>query len=124
MAQRVTPMIHVPDVQQTVEWYQSVLGFTVEGTGEDGVDMVWAELSFGEGRIMFNTGGEPSDAFRREMDLYIETKEIDALFEQLKDKVSVFEPPHNTFYGMREFIIRDLNNFWITFGERIKEPVS
>jgi len=24
---------------------------------------------------------------------------------------------HDTFYGMREFIIRDLNRFWITFGQ-------
>lgn len=25
--------------------------------------------------------------------------------------------PHDTFYGMREFIIRDCNGFWITFGQ-------
>jgi hypothetical protein len=29
----------------------------------------------------------------------------------------VIEGPHNTFYGMREVIIRDLNRFWITFGQ-------
>jgi hypothetical protein len=29
-----------------------------------------------------------------------------------------FAPSHpDTFYGMREFIIRDLNRFWITFGQ-------
>ncbi|HSB28220.1 MAG TPA: hypothetical protein VLE19_10210, partial [Pyrinomonadaceae bacterium] len=38
-------------------------------------------------------------------------------YEQLKDKVDVIELPHDTFYGMREFILRDLNRFWITFGE-------
>ena len=27
------------------------------------------------------------------------------------------EDLHDTFYGMREFIIRDLNGFWITFGQ-------
>src|ERR1700720_2576724 len=25
--------------------------------------------------------------------------------------------PHDTFYGMREFTIRDLNRFWITFAQ-------
>ena len=31
--------------------------------------------------------------------------------------MDVVEGPHDTFYGMREFIIRDLNRFWITFGK-------
>jgi hypothetical protein len=31
--------------------------------------------------------------------------------------VDVVEVPHDTFYGMRELIIRDLNRFWITFGQ-------
>ena len=31
----------------------------------------------------------------------------------------VRETPHDTFYGMREIIIRDLNRFWLTFGEEI-----
>jgi hypothetical protein len=26
---------------------------------------------------------------------------------------------HDAFYGMREFIIRDLNRFWMTFGEPV-----
>jgi hypothetical protein len=29
------------------------------------------------------------------------------------------EDLHDTFYGMREFILRDCNGFWITFGQRI-----
>jgi hypothetical protein len=31
--------------------------------------------------------------------------------------MEVMERVHDTFYGMREFIIRDLNGFWITFGQ-------
>jgi uncharacterized glyoxalase superfamily protein PhnB len=42
--------------------------------------------------------------------------DIDGLYARLKDRVDVVEPPHDTFYGMRELIIRDLNRFWITFG--------
>jgi len=30
MAQRVVPMIHVPDVRATAEWYRTI-GFTVDG---------------------------------------------------------------------------------------------
>ena len=39
---------------------------------------------------------------------------------RLKDRVDVVEAPHDTEYGMRELIIRDLNRFWITFGESLR----
>ena len=109
-------MIHVPDVRTAVEWYRSI-GFEVLDIGEIEGEASFALLAFGEGRVMFNEGGSRSDAHRREVDLYVETEKVDEIFNGIKDRVEVFEPPHDTFYGMREFIIRDLNRFWITFGE-------
>ncbi len=52
-----------------------------------------------------------------EVDLYTYTDDVDGLYERLKDRVEVVEGLHDTFYGMREFIIRDLHRFWITFGQ-------
>src|SRR5258705_12493054 len=66
---------------------------------------------------MFNQGGRPSSQKRREVDLYVYTDHVDDLYGRLKDQVDVVEGPHDTFYGMRELIIRDLNRFWITFGQ-------
>jgi hypothetical protein len=66
---------------------------------------------------MFNQDGRPSTAARREVDLYVYTDDVDNLYERLKDRVDVVESPHDTFYGARELIIRDLNRFWITFGQ-------
>ena len=111
-------MIHVPDVRATVEWYKRI-GFEVVATYGDGTgeNFSFAIVSFGESRVMFNTGGEPSDKHRREVDLYVYTDNVDELYESLKDRVDVFEKPHETFYGMYELIIRDLNRFWITFGQ-------
>jgi catechol 2,3-dioxygenase-like lactoylglutathione lyase family enzyme len=117
MQQRVTPMIHVPDVAATVEFYRDI-GFTVDATyGRDGEGFSFAVLSFGSTQVMFNQGGRPSTQKRREVDLYTYTEGVDALYDRLKDKAVVVEGPHETFYGMREVIIRDLNGFWITFGE-------
>src|SRR5689334_786856 len=114
---RVVPMIHVPDVLATVEWYQNI-GFTVDNTyGNESDGLSFAMLSFGESQVMFNQGGKTSADKRREVDLYIYVDGIDQLYEQLKDTVDVVEGPHDTFYGMREFILRDLNRFWITFGQ-------
>ena len=66
-------------------------------------------------------GGKPSAAHHREFDLYIRIDQVDHLYSGLKDRVQLVEEPHDTFYGMREFIIRDLNEFWIAFGRPIKK---
>jgi hypothetical protein len=77
----------------------------------------FAVLSFGATQVMFNEGGHTSAHHRREVDLYIHTSGVDDRLAKLKDEVEIIEGPHDTFYGMREFLIRDLNGFWITFGE-------
>jgi uncharacterized glyoxalase superfamily protein PhnB len=118
MPNKVVPMIHVPNVRATVDWYKTV-GFTVIDTYDDGGDgLSFAILSFGNSEVMFNSGGQTSAAHRREVDLYVYAENIDELFHGLKDRVEVIEEPNDRFYGMREFIIRDLNRFWITFGQR------
>jgi uncharacterized glyoxalase superfamily protein PhnB len=110
-------MIHVPDVRATVDWYESI-GFTVINTyGNDGEGLSFAILSFGSSEVMFNQGGQPSARDRREVDLYVYSDNVDDLYQRIKDRVEVVEGLHDTFYGMREFIIRDLNRFWITFGQ-------
>jgi uncharacterized glyoxalase superfamily protein PhnB len=114
---RIVPMIHVPDVRATVDWYQGI-GFSVNETyGDAGDGLSFAILSFGSSEVMFNQGGRSSTRDRREVDLYLYTDKVDDLFSRLKDRVEVLEGPHDTFYGMREFIIRDLNRFWITFAQ-------
>jgi uncharacterized glyoxalase superfamily protein PhnB len=115
MAQRVTPMIRVADLRATLDWYTAV-GFTVVGTHADDGVVDWAQLAFGEGRVMFNAGGCVSEN-RREVDLYVHAERVDELFARIREKVVVIEPPHDTFYGMRDFIVQDPSGFWVTFGE-------
>ena len=119
MAKKVVPMIHVPDVRATVEWYRQI-GFDVVSTygNETGDNFSFAIVKFGETWVMFNTGGETSDKWRREVDLYVYADDVDELYKRLQDRVDVVEAPHDTFYGQRELIVRDLNRFWITFGQQ------
>jgi uncharacterized glyoxalase superfamily protein PhnB len=117
MAEKVVPMIHVPDVRATVDWYKDI-GFTVMAAyGDEGDGLSFAMLSFGSGEVMFTSGGQPSTRHRREVDLYVYSDNVDELHRRLKDRVEIVEGLHDAFYGMREFIIRDLNRFWITFGQ-------
>jgi uncharacterized glyoxalase superfamily protein PhnB len=109
-------MIHVPDVRATVEWYTSI-GFKLVGQNEDDGELNWAKLSFGNSEIMLNTDGKPSAEHRREVDLYITVDNADEMYRRLKDRVQVVVDLYDTFYGMREFIIRDNNRFWVAFGQ-------
>ena len=117
MAEKVVPMFHVPDVRATADWYESI-GFTVLARyGDDGDGNSFAMLSFGSGEVMFSSGGQSSTRHRREVDLYVYVDDVDDLYARLTDRVEIVEGLHDAFYGMREFIIRDLNRFWITFGQ-------
>jgi len=124
MPGRVVPMIHVPDVNATAQWYASI-GFEIRNVNrecdEGAID--WALLRLGESEIMLSAGGHPSSAARREFDLYTHVDDVDDLRHRLIGKAELVEDLHNTFYGMREFIIRDCNGFWITFGQpATREP--
>jgi uncharacterized glyoxalase superfamily protein PhnB len=115
--ERVVPMIHVPDVRATADWYQGI-GFILNYSFDDGGEgLSFASLSFGSGEVMFSSGGQPSSSNRREVDLYVYSDNVDDLYRRLEDRVEVVEGLHDTFYGMREFLIRDLNRFWVTFGQ-------
>src|SRR5579862_8520164 len=109
-SKRVRPMIHVPDVQAAVDCYMSV-GFELVSTNEDDGKVDWALLSFGDGQVMFNAGGGTSPAQRREVDLYVNTDDVDSLFERIKGRVDLQKGLHDTFYGAREFIVRDVHGF-------------
>ena len=79
MPQTVVPMIHVPDVRATAEWYGSI-GFKLVRQNEDECEIKWAKLSFGNSEMMFSLGGKPSTEFRPEVDLYVLVDGVDDLF--------------------------------------------
>ena len=119
MPQDVVPMIHVPDVRATADWYISI-GFKLIRENEEDGEINWAKLSFGNSEIMLDAGGRPSTDHRREVDLYILTDKVADIYRNLKERVQIIEGLHETFYGMREFVIRDINGFWVTFGEPVR----
>jgi len=119
--QQVVPMIHVPDVRATVAWYESI-GFAVVNTFEDDDELTFALLSYGNSQIMLSAGGRPSTEDRRDVDLYIRTEDVEALYHRLKDRVEIRLGLDITFYGTREFTVRDPNRYWVTFGQDVGEP--
>ena len=123
MQKKVVPMFHVPDVRRTVDWYRDI-GFDVTVAYEDHRGgLSFAMVSFGTGDVMFSSGGTLSSHHRRDVDLYVYTEDVDNLYGRIENRVEIVEGPHNMFYGMREVIVRDLNGFWITFGQELPADV-
>jgi catechol 2,3-dioxygenase-like lactoylglutathione lyase family enzyme len=82
MIQILVPMIHVPDVRATVEWYASI-GLEVIGRNEEDGEMNWAKLRFAGSQLTFNAVGKARAAERREVDLYVTAENIDGIFQRL-----------------------------------------
>lgn len=120
----LTPNIYVESVSTTLDFYK-LLGFeTVMTVPEESTDPIWAMVQSGKVTLMFESfksiEGKLPEISRQpggSLLLYIKVKDIKALFESLKDKVTVLHDLTTTFYGAIEFSIKDLNNYVITFAE-------
>ncbi len=126
---KIVPMITVPDVGKTLEWYTSI-GFREIGRWEqDGVAQ-WGMLSFGKGELMLRAGGKQGE---HDVGLWFYTSEIERLYQLFKDRQidaaraalagesagpgggEFVEDIYNPPYGAREFGIRDLNGYNLYF---------
>ena len=121
----ITPNLMVGDVNETIDYYQSVLGFDlIMSVPESGVRN-WAMMKKGDVSIMFQEKGnlvsEYPDLADREpgsgLTLFIKVKDVSSLFESLKPKADLCSELHETFYGTKEFAITDCNGFILTFAE-------
>jgi uncharacterized glyoxalase superfamily protein PhnB len=120
----LSPNIFVKDINETIKFYQ-LLGFNLVVTvPETGTELVWAMMAKGNVTFMFQTmtslGEELQDISRQDgasMLLYIKLKNIRAFFESIKDLVPVLKGLETTFYGATEFVIKDNNNYVLTFAE-------
>jgi ankyrin repeat protein/catechol 2,3-dioxygenase-like lactoylglutathione lyase family enzyme len=120
---RITPMLRVPDVRATLEWYVS-LGFTERGRYEDAGTMNWALLSLGPAELMLNMGQVGEDP---PVVLWFYVAHVTPVYEVLKARQlqvarsgegraaefvqHLYQPP----YGGWEFAVRDPNGFVLTF---------
>ena len=136
---KLTPDMMVDDVRKSVEFYTDVLGFklnmavpenseAIENELEEDRDYEYAMVSRDEVYIMFMR----KDAFAEHLPMlkgaeigasvsfYCEVDNIDELYDSLKDKADIAIDPHTTWYGMREFYIKDCNGYILAFAGKNK----
>lgn len=122
---KLTPNIMVEDVNNTIEFYQKVLGFEVLVTVPEEGQFAWAMLKRDTIEMMFQSRtslGEEIPALQQKeiggsLTFYIEVENVEGLYEHLKGSVTIVQDMHKTFYGAQEFAIQDCNNFILTFAQ-------
>ncbi len=115
----LSPMPESRDIKATIDFYTRVLGFTLRGTFEHEGTTTWCDLVRDEVSVMFSLPNEKMNygTILLSGSLYINVEEVDALWENLKDKCEVVYPVENFIYEMREFAIKDNNGYVINFAE-------
>ena len=136
---KLTPNLEVKDIESTVTFYQSVLGFTLvmavpstqDAMDESFIsdkDYVYALVKKDNVELMF----QRTDSFKQDVVLarglpigasvsfYMEVNGLDDFFVSIKDKVDVFTAPEMAWYGMREFYLKDINGYILGFAEKVE----
>ena len=126
VAGRIMPIIAVPSVDATRNFYVDTLGFQhVMGMiGKDG-QLDFCTVVLGAASIMFNrAAGTPAAPGRQPVDIYLEVADVDALHATLKQKgVAISDPLTMQWWGDRTFKVLDPNGYEIWFYTNVAEPV-
>jgi uncharacterized glyoxalase superfamily protein PhnB len=109
----LVPMLQSSDLQRTIDWYSSVLGFRCIGREEE-----WCRLERDGVTLMFMRNahlGAPHATATQ----YIYVSDLDALWHSVRDRVSAEWGPEDMPYGMKEFAIKDPDGYLLSFGEEL-----
>lgn len=112
-------MLWTENLSETVDFYTKVLNFTCDEMNED---WGWASLSKDDVSLMFSlpNAHTPFEKPNFTGSFYFNTADVDALWDELKDKARIAYGIENFEHGMREFAIYDNNGYLLQFGQEIE----
>lgn len=112
--ERQHPSLAVRDVRAAVDFYTTKLGFTLGFTWGDPPDIAGVNL----GKVqMFLERGTPNPAG---CSVYFVVGDADELHEfHRAGGVEVVVPPDDRLYGLRDYRVRDLHGYELSFGHYI-----
>ncbi|MGQ0559045.1 MAG: VOC family protein [Sphingosinicella sp.] len=131
-ATRLTPLIQVYDMPESVRFYCSTLGFEVASSSPEvdtpeGRMFHWAWLRLGGANLMLNTaydeGERPSArdperlAGHRDIGLFIACADVDAIYRELSAKGLELRPPQAAPYGMKQLFLEDPDGYCLSFQQ-------
>jgi uncharacterized glyoxalase superfamily protein PhnB len=124
--QSLTPNLMVNDVEETIEYYTDVLGFTLLMTVPETGKLDWAMVKRNDVVIMFQSSkslkeGVPRLAGEKPgggLTFYIKVDRVSEIHEELfNNEAEIISDLESTFYDTIEFSVADLNGYILTFSE-------
>lgn len=125
MYKTITTNIMVKNVKETIKFYEEKLGFRkILSVPEEGETLNFAILNKDKISIMLQeqenlTSEYPTlktDEIVPTFTLFITVDDVEAKYNELKDKVNMAKELHKTFYGKDEFAIFDNNKNILTIS--------
>lgn len=125
MYEKITINIMVKNVNDTIKFYEEKLNFQkVLTVPENGNVFVFALMNKDNISIMFQEQSNLIDEYPTlkndeiipTFTLFMNVKNVNKLYEELKEKVQIAKELHKTFYGSYEFAIFDNNGNILTIS--------
>ena len=113
--EQIHPTLAVKDLGAAIGFYTEKLGFILAFKWGNPPNM--AGLNLGQVQ-MFLQNGTPDP---KDCSVYFVVSDADALYSfQKENGVEIVSPPEDKEWGLREFIVRDLDGYYLLFGHRLK----
>jgi uncharacterized glyoxalase superfamily protein PhnB len=122
----LTPNLMVNDIEETVEYYTDVLGFTLLMTVPETGKLDWAMVKRNDVVLMFQTKKSLSSGLPRMagekpgggLTFYIKVDRISEIHEEFfHNEAEIISDLESTFYNTIEFSVVDVNGYVLTFSE-------
>lgn len=117
---RITPFIHVPDIDAAVRFFES-LGFTAYFEFDD---YAYVQRECAGVRLLQNHGDDGAPPGNRRFAYYIDVEDIEALYQELKPVLDAMPKgdvhgPADKPYGQRELCVLAPDGNLLVFGQSI-----
>lgn len=121
----LTPNLMVKNVNESINFYTSFLGFTLLQTVPENGDFVWGFVQKDSINFMFqreNSIREEYPELEKQqsggaLTFYIKVHDLLKLYEKIKINVKIVHDLHKTLYGANEFSISDPDGFILVFSD-------
>lgn len=118
----LTPILLVTDVNKSVAFYQKYLDFEVLANVPEEGEWDFAMIQSGAVSIMIQSIKGAENTFDNQTVssttiLYIDVENIDELYARFNGNVPILHEMKETFYGTREFSIKDIDGYVVSFAE-------
>ena len=118
----ITPFMHVGDLERALAFFTGILGFECRfrmGT------YAYVRRETAAFRILEQTGPDGAPPGNRRFAYYIDVRDVDALYEELKPKLDTLPKgdvhgPADKEYGQRELLVLAPDGNLIAFGQDIR----